>query len=300
MAERERPVTIDLQGLTKWYGPTRGIIDLSFQVFSGEVFGFLGPNGSGKTTAIRTTLGLIKPTNGRAYLLGTEIPIKNLSLRNRIGYLPGIAALYDNYTARGYLHFMAEMRKKDLRSVTEIYAERLDLKLDQHIHDLSKGNRQKVALIQAFMHSPDLLFLDEPTSGLDPLVQREFEIMLDECRARGASVLLSSHILSEVEHLADRVAILNQGKAIAIDEIASLKARARRQISLHFDRVISSSDFNGIDHIKEVAISDHSMHCVITGSEHDLLRRAVELGVDEVRTQESSLDEIFLDLVASQ
>lgn len=298
--ESKNPVTIELQGLTKWYGPTRGIIDLSFQVFAGEVFGFLGPNGSGKTTAIRTILGLIRPTNGRAYLLGNPIPIKQLSFRNRIGYLPGIAALYDNYTAGGYLEFMARMRKLDLNSVIHSYAERLDLDLHQHIHDLSKGNRQKVALIQAFMHSPDLLFLDEPTSGLDPLVQREFEVMLDDCRSRGAAVLLSSHVLSEVERLADRVAILNQGKAIAIDEITSLKAKARREITLSFNREITTVDFQGISNIAQTSISDHTMHCVVTGSEHQLLKRAVELGVQEVRTQESSLEEIFLDLVGTR
>jgi len=297
---RGRPNNIALHGLTKWYGKSRGIIDLSFEVYAGEVFGFLGPNGSGKTTAMRTILGLIRPTAGSASLLGRVNPIGDLSFRNRIGYLPGVAALYDNYTARGYLHFIARVRKLDLADVINAYGERLDLELDQHIHDLSKGNRQKVALIQAFMHSPELLFLDEPTSGLDPLVQREFETMLAETRTRGASVLLSSHVLSEVEHLADRVAIIDQGKAVAIDEISRLKSRARREIELVFQNPVSASDFAGIEGIKEVETRGHTAHCIITGSERELLRRSVELGVVEVRTKESSLEEIFLDLIGKR
>ncbi len=293
-------VAISLEKLTKNYGSTRGITEVTFDVNAGEVMGFLGPNGAGKTTAIRTLLGLIKATSGNATILGKNALVPNIELRRKIGYLPGIAATYDRYSALKYLDFLAHMRGLKLESEIRTLARRLDLDINEHIHDLSKGNRQKVSVIQAFMHSPEVLFLDEPTSGLDPLVQREFEKILDEARDRGAAIILSSHVLSEVEHLADRIAIINQGAIVIVDEISTLKSKARRRIDLFFDKKISKNDFSKVPNIKEIEVEDGSLHCVVTGSEHELLKRAVELGVSEVRTQESSLEEIFLDLVGSK
>ena len=293
-------VAISLEKLTKNYGSTRGITEVTFDVNAGEVMGFLGPNGAGKTTAIRTLLGLIKATSGNATILGKNALVPNVELRRKIGYLPGIAATYDRYSALKYLDFLAHMRGLKLESEIRTLARRLDLDINEHIHDLSKGNRQKVSVIQAFMHSPEVLFLDEPTSGLDPLVQREFEKILDEARDRGAAIILSSHVLSEVEHLADRIAIINQGAIVIVDEISTLKSKARRRIDLFFDKKISKNDFSKVPNIKEIEVEDSSLHCVVTGSEHELLKRAVELGVSEVRTQESSLEEIFLDLVGSK
>jgi ABC-2 type transport system ATP-binding protein len=293
-------VAISLEKLTKNYGSTRGITEVTFDVNAGEVMGFLGPNGAGKTTAIRTLLGLIKATSGNATILGKNALVPNIELRRKIGYLPGIAATYDRYSALKYLDFLAHMRGLELESEIRTLARRLNLDINEHIHDLSKGNRQKVSVIQAFMHSPEVLFLDEPTSGLDPLVQREFEKILDEARDRGAAIILSSHVLSEVEHLADRIAIINQGAIVIVDEISTLKSKARRRIDLFFDKEISKNDFSKVPNIKEIEVEDGSLHCVVTGSEHELLKRAVELGVSEVRTQESSLEEIFLDLVGSK
>lgn len=293
-------VAISLEKLTKNYGSTRGITEVTFDVNAGEVMGFLGPNGAGKTTAIRTLLGLIKATSGNATILGKNALVPNVELRRKIGYLPGIAATYDRYSALKYLDFLAHMRGLKLESEIRTLARRLDLDINEHIHDLSKGNRQKVSVIQAFMHSPEVLFLDEPTSGLDPLVQREFEKILDEARDRGAAIILSSHVLSEVEHLADRIAIINQGAIVIVDEISTMKSKARRRIDLFFDQKISKNDFSKVPNIKEIEVEDGSLHCVVTGSEHELLKRAVELGVSEVRTQESSLEEIFLDLVGSK
>lgn len=292
-------IAVSLNKLTKNYGSTRGITEVSFDVHHGEVMGFLGPNGAGKTTAIRTLLGLIRATSGNATILGVNALTPNVTLRRKIGYLPGIAATYDRYTARGYLNFIARMRKLDLSNVINRYAQRLDLDLDDHIHDLSKGNRQKVSVIQAFMHAPEVFFLDEPTSGLDPLVQREFQVMLDEARERGAAVILSSHVLSEIEHLANRIAIIDRGKIVVVDEISALKARARRRIELFFDKPIHNSDFLRVPNIKEIQAMDGSLTCVVTGSENELLKRAVELGVTQVKTEESSLEEIFLGLVGS-
>jgi len=293
-------IAVSLNKLSKNYGSTRGIFEVTFDVYAGEVMGFLGPNGAGKTTAIRTLLGLIKATSGAATILGKNALIPNVELRRKIGYLPGIAATYDRYTALGYLDFIARMRGLELEAEIRKLARRLDLDINEHIHDLSKGNRQKVSVIQAFMHSPDVLFLDEPTSGLDPLVQREFEKILDETRDRGAAIVLSSHVLSEVEHLANRIAIIDRGEIVIVDEISTLKAKARRRIDLFFDSKINRDDFNKVPNIKEIEVEDGSLHCVVTGSEHELLKRAVELGVNEVRTQESSLEEIFLGLVSAK
>jgi ABC-2 type transport system ATP-binding protein len=293
-------IAVSLNKLSKNYGSTRGIFEVTFDVYAGEVMGFLGPNGAGKTTAIRTLLGLIKATSGAATILGKNALIPNVEIRRKIGYLPGIAATYDRYTALGYLDFIARMRGLELEAEIRKLARRLDLDINEHIHDLSKGNRQKVSVIQAFMHSPDVLFLDEPTSGLDPLVQREFEKILDETRDRGAAIVLSSHVLSEVEHLANRIAIIDRGEIVIVDEISTLKAKARRRIDLFFDSKINRDDFNKVPNIKEIEVEDGSLHCVVTGSEHELLKRAVELGVNEVRTQESSLEEIFLGLVSAK
>ena len=295
-----RTVAVSLEKLTKNYGTSRGISEVSFEVYAGEVMGFLGPNGAGKTTAIRTLLGLIKASSGKATILGGNALDSNVNLRRKIGYLPGIAATYDRYTALGYLDFIARMRGLELEGEIRTLARRLDLNITERIQDLSKGNRQKVSVIQAFMHSPDVLFLDEPTSGLDPLVQREFEKILDEARDRGAAVILSSHVLSEVEHLADRIAIIDQGSIVVVDEISTLKAKARRRIDLFFEKQIAEGDFAKVPNIKEIEVVDGSLRCVVTGSEFELLKRAVDLGVTEVRTHESSLEEIFLGLVGAK
>jgi ABC-2 type transport system ATP-binding protein len=295
-----RTVAVSLEKLTKNYGTSRGICEVSFEVYAGEVMGFLGPNGAGKTTAIRTLLGLIKVSSGKATILGVNALDSNVNLRRKIGYLPGIAATYDRYTALGYLDFIARMRGLELEGEIRTLARRLDLNITERIQDLSKGNRQKVSVIQAFMHSPDVLFLDEPTSGLDPLVQREFEKILDEARDRGAAVILSSHVLSEVEHLADRIAIIDQGSIVVVDEISTLKAKARRRIDLFFEKQIAEGDFAKVPNIKEIEVVDGSLRCVVTGSEFELLKRAVDLGVTEVRTHVSSLEEIFLGLVGAK
>lgn len=293
-------ISVHLERLSKFYGKTVGIKEVSFDVFPGEVFGILGPNGAGKTTAIRTLLGLIRATSGKATILGEDALTPNVELKKKIGYLPGIAATYDRYTARGYLGFIAEMRGLNLDSKIESLARRMELELDTHIHDLSKGNRQKVSVVQAFMHESDVLFLDEPTSGLDPIVQREFEKLLQETKARGAAIILSSHVLSEVEHLADRIAIFFQGRILVVDEIAALKQKARHRIEFTFDQEISSERFGRFENVEEIKSEKDRVSCVVRGSQRELLKRALELGAIEVRTQESTLEEIFLDLIGAR
>mgnify|MGYP006279425595 CR=1 FL=1 len=288
-----------LQHLTKYYGHERGIDDVTFSIDAGEVLGFLGPNGAGKTTTIRTLVGLIRATSGSAELLGDNALRANATLRARIGYLPGVFEIYPSYTAKQALRFCARMRGLDCNDVIETLAERLRLDLHRHIHDLSKGNRQKVGVIQAFMHAPDVLLLDEPTAGLDPLAQREFEEILEEAKQRGASVLLSSHVLSEVEHLADRVAVISEGRVIVVERIANLKAKAPRRVHLSFDTPIQQDAFRSVSNMFDLDVHGRECSATVIGAETELLAEAVQRGVTSVRTEEARLDEIFLDLVGS-
>ena len=289
--------SIALHDLTKFYGKNRGIRSVSFEVYPNEVFGFLGPNGAGKTTTIRTLVGLIKATSGSAKILGINALNSHHQLRKEIGYLPGVFSTYSNYTASEFLHFVARMRKVNCTATINEYAERLNVDLTRHIHDLSKGNRQKVGVIYAFMHKPKVLFLDEPTSGLDPLVQREFEKILNEAQARGASIVLSSHVLSEVENLADRIAIINEGEIVVVERISVLKEKALRSIDLYFDSPMNATQFAGVSRLRDIFVDGELVRCTVTGSEYELLKRAVEHGVVTVHTHEPSLDEIFHEFV---
>jgi ABC-2 type transport system ATP-binding protein len=291
-------VVIKLDRLTKRYGKDRGIEDISFEVHRGEVFGFLGPNGAGKSTAMRTMLGLIEATSGRSDILGHNSLIHNPRIMAEIGYLPGALALYKNLTGREYLAYISKLRKFNCEDEINSLSERLKLDLDKHIHDLSKGNRQKVGVIQAFMHKPQVLILDEPTSGLDPLIQREFVKILEETKARGAAVLLSSHVLSEVEHLADRVAVISEGKVVLNEEIKVLKSKFPHTISLTFPEPPKAANYNAIG--KNVVIDGNVLTCTLTGLESHLLKQAVSDGVLTVRTNEPSLDQIFLNLIDSE
>ena len=289
---------IEIAGLTKFYGRQLGVADLAFDVAPGEVFGFLGPNGAGKTTAIRMLMGLLRITRGRATVLGHDVATAPPALRARIGYLPGALALYRNLSGRQYLGYTARMRGLDLDHVIEGLAERLNVDLGRHLHDLSRGNQQKVGVIQAFMHDPDVLILDEPTSGLDPLVQREFEGMMAEAAARGAAVLLSSHILAEVEQQADRVAIIDEGHLLVVEHIDTLKQRALRTIDLEFPADVPIDSFRSLASVSSVEGTTRRVTCTVIGGENELLRTAVELGVDSVRTREPSLEDVFMSLVA--
>lgn len=290
---------VSLRKLTKSYGKNRGIVDISFDIYPGEVFGFLGPNGAGKSTAIRTLLGLISATSGTAEILGQDALKNSAELRAQVGYLPGALSLNSNYTAWELLHQFAKLRNVDCTASIQDLASRLKLDLHKKIGELSKGNRQKVGVIQAFMHLPKVLFLDEPTSGLDPLAQREFEKILDEVKARGGALMLSSHVLSEVEHLADTVAVINDGKLLVVDRVANLKAKALRHLDLSFDTPVAVSVFDGIAAVKSIESHGTTISCEVVGSEHEILKRAVEHGVVAVQSHEPSLEEIFLRLVES-
>jgi ABC-2 type transport system ATP-binding protein len=288
---------IRLNNLSKSYGASRGIEDISFEVMPGEVFGFLGPNGAGKTTAIRTLVGLIKASSGSAEILGESVSISSVSLRSKIGYLPGVLSTYKGYTAWEFLQFIAKMRGLNCDEKIVEYAKRLELDLHRKISQLSKGNRQKIGVIQAFMHQPLVLFLDEPTSGLDPIVQREFEEILEEAKSRGAAIVLSSHVLSEVEHLADRVAIIDQGKLLVVEKISVLKENSPRTIDLYFTEPVEEAIFKSVKGIKDLKVKKSRVSCTVIGSESQLLKVALENGLESVRTHEPTLDEIFVSLV---
>lgn len=289
---------ISLSGLTKYYGRQLGVADVTFDVAPGEVFGFLGPNGAGKTTAMRMLVGLLRITRGSASILGQDVATASPALRSRVGYLPGALALYKNLTAREYLTFVARMRHRQLDQQIGDLAERLNLDLSRHIHDLSKGNQQKIGVIQALMHEPEVLILDEPTGGLDPIVQREFESLADEATSRGAAILLSSHVLSEVEHLAQRVAIVNEGHLLVVEHIDRLKARSIRTLELTFPAPVDPQQLSGLPSVDEVSGHGAVLTCTVVGSHHELLRAAVDLGVESIRTEEPSLEDIFMSLVA--
>ncbi len=219
---------IHTSGLTKYYGKKRGIEDLDLDVQEGEVFGFLGPNGAGKSTTIRTLLDEIRPTAGTATILGLATHRDAVAIRRHIGYIPGDLALYPNFTGRDTLEYFANMRGGVDWSYVGELAERLDSDLSRKVGDLSTGNRQKIGVIQAFMNRPDLLIMDEPTSGLDPLMQREFQGMVSEVTAEGRTVFLSSHTLSEVQRVADRVGIIRDGFLITVESVADLRSKAMR------------------------------------------------------------------------
>ncbi len=286
---------IETRQLTKHYGDVEALRDLDLRVEPGEVFGFLGPNGAGKTTMIRTVLDLIRPTSGSASILGHDSHDDAVEIRNHIGYLPSDVAMYQNLTGRDTLTYFANLRGGvDWDGVRDL-ADRLDADLDKKIGDLSSGNRQKVGLIQAFMNEPDLLIMDEPSSGLDPLVQREFQKMMREVAAEGRTVFLSSHTLSEVQRIADRVGIIRHGVLIAVEEVASLRSKAIRRVDLQFDTPVDGSAFAIIPGVRDVTVENHHVTLSFDGHMDELLAVATgRFTLQDISTQEADLEEIFL------
>jgi ABC-2 type transport system ATP-binding protein len=289
---------IRTEGLTKYYGRgrrrSRGLEGLDLTVRPGEVFGFLGPNGAGKTTTIRLLLDLIRPTGGRAEVLGMDTRTRSVDVRRLVGYVPGELGLYENLTGRELLAYLANLRGRADQSYVEELAGRLGLDLSRHVHDLSKGNKQKLGLVQAFMHRPELLVLDEPTGGLDPLVQQEFHRLVADHTAAGGTVFLSSHMLSEVEHLAHRVAIVRDGRLAVVEEVAALKARALRRLELDFARPVPPGAFAGLPGVRELAVDGAVLHCAVEGSVDAVVKAAARFEVLNVVSHEPDLEEIFL------
>ena len=288
-------VAIHTSKLTKHYGDFPALVDLDLEVFAGEVFGFLGPNGAGKTTMIRTILDEIRPTSGTATLLGMDSQKQSVEIRNDIGYVPGDLAMYPNLTGRDTITYFANLRGGVDWGYVDELADRLDADLSKKVGDLSTGNRQKVGLIQAFMNKPKLLIMDEPSSGLDPLVQREFQRMMREVVADGRTVFLSSHTLSEVQRVANRVGIIRHGRLITVEEVAELRSKAIRTVNLFFDEEVEASVFEGLPGVRGVKVENHHAEMSFDGQMETLLKVAAErYSLLDISTQEADLEEIFL------
>ncbi len=284
------------RGLTKFYGRQRGIEALDLHVGQGEVFGFLGPNGAGKTTTIRLLLGLIRPTAGTAEVLGHDVASDGVRLRTRVGYLPGDLALYDRMRGDDLLRFLARMRGGVPETRYRELAERLGLDLGRRVHDLSKGNRQKLGVVQAFMHDPALLVLDDPTSGLDPLVQLEFQRLVRQAVDAGATAFLSSHVLSEVDLMADRVAIVDDGHLVVVDDVDGLRERAVRRVELDFP-VAPPPQLAHAPHVQSMDVRGRTAVCRVSGPVGGLLKVAVDYGVEDVHSHDADLEDAFLGYV---
>lgn len=285
---------IRLEGLTKYYGRHRGVIDLDLEVHPGEVFGYLGPNGAGKTTTIRLLLDLIRPTRGRALVLGGDPRADGPQLRREVGYLPGDPALYPRMTGGQLLTYLGHLRDGSGLGSAEAMAERLELDLARPIGDLSRGNRQKVALVAALMHSPRLAVLDEPTAGLDPLMQREFYRMVAEAKAEGRTVFLSSHVLSEVERIADRVGIVREGRLVVVEGLEDLKAKALRRLEIHFAGPVPREQFAALAGVQDVLVEGSVLSCTAVGSVDLLVKAAAGYEVTNLVSHEADLEDLFL------
>jgi ABC-2 type transport system ATP-binding protein len=287
---------IAAERFTKSYGPARGVEDLTFTVEPGEVFGYLGPNGAGKTTTIRTMLDLIRPTSGEITVFGMRPREDAPAIHARMGYLPGELALYDKMSGIDLLEAFGSFRGGVRRARIEELARRLDLDLTRKIRSLSHGNRQKVGLVQAFVHEPELLILDEPTQGLDPLMQQEFYAMIDEVKARGATVFLSSHVMPEVERVCDRVAIIREGRLVTVADIGDLKARALRRLELHFDAPVPAAAFAALPSVRDAEAHGDVIRLTIQGAVDPVVKEAAKHTVVSVVSEEPSLEEIFLTI----
>ena len=287
---------ITTAGLTKYYGDTPGIIDLDLDVPEGAVFGFLGPNGAGKSTTIRTLLDFLRPSRGTATILGMDSRADSVAIRRRVGYLPGDLAMYDTMTGREMCTYLANLRRVDATARMEEIAARMKLDLDRKIGAYSTGNRQKVGIVLAFQHDPELLILDEPSAGLDPLMQQELYTLINEAAAAGRTVFLSSHVLPEVEHVAGIVGIVRNARLVALETIDALKAKTRRRIEFVFADPITPGTFLTLPGVEAVNTSDdrRRLEITVTSDVDDVIKQAGTRRVVNVSTHDGDLEDAFL------
>ncbi len=289
-----RGAAIETEGLSKSYGRSRALDAVDLRVEQGEVFGFLGPNGAGKTTTIRLLLDLIRPSAGRARVLGLDSRDQSLEIRRRCGYLSGELRLPERPTARHFLAHLARLRGAFRKTEIESVAARLGLDLDRRIGDLSKGNKQKVGIIAAFHHDPELLILDEPTSGLDPLRQHDVQQMVRERAGTGRTVFLSSHALDQVEHVADRVGFIRDGRLIAVEDVSELKRRAIRRVEVRFAGKAPERGLEEVEGVREATTSRDRAMLRVEGSMDPLIKALASHEVVTMTSEEPDLDDIFL------
>jgi ABC-2 type transport system ATP-binding protein len=289
---------IEAVGLSKTYrGGVEALVDLDLRVEPGEVFGYLGPNGAGKSTTIRLFLGLIRPTRGSATLLGLDTQTDAVASRSAVGYLPGDLRLPDRLTGSEQLDSLARLRGAVDTAYRSEVCERLDVVLDRPIRQLSRGNRQKLGLVQAFMHRPELVVLDEPSAGLDPLLQAELRSLLRETAAAGATVFLSSHSLDEVQHVADRVGIIRKGRLTDVDAVESLRERALRHVTVTFAEPVDVDTLEGLDGVRVAGVDGRVVRLSAPETAMDALLKAVAPHrVLDFVSEPADLEEIFLEL----
>ena len=285
---------ITAEGLTKSFGRDRGVDSLHFEVAKGEVFGFLGPNGAGKSTTIRLLLGLYHPTAGRTTVLGRDPMHDAPVILRQTGYLPGDLALHPRLTGRQHIDFAAHVRSIDDKTVPDALVERFNVILDRPTRTLSKGNRQKIGIVLAFMHRPELLILDEPTSGLDPLMQSEFQQLVRETVADGRTVFLSSHELDEVQRIVDRVAIIKEGQLVVIDTVEGLRKAAPRTIEFRFPTNVDPQLFAAIAGVRVLNADGGHIALSLHGPVAPVLRAAADLDPIDIIARPADLDELFL------
>ncbi len=292
---------IHTEKITKLFGEVEAVVEVDLDVRPGEIFGYLGPNGSGKSTTIRMLLDHIRPTRGTGTVLGLDIRRDSVEIRRNIGYLPGEFALYDHMTGRSILQFFANLRGGvDWQYVREL-ATRLDVDLDRRYSQLSRGNKQKVGLLQAMMHKPKLIILDEPTSGLDPLIQHEFYEMLDEVKAEGRTVFFSSHVLPEVQRVSDRVGIIRKGRLVAVEDVDTLIDRAAlHRFEIEFASEISRSEFERLEGASDLSVDGRTVTVSIAGNPDALIKAAARHEIVRLVTHETSLDDIFLTFYSDE
>ena len=280
---------IETKGLTKYYGKSRGIIDLNLFVTEGEFFGFIGPNGAGKSTTIRTLLGLINKSGGSAEIFGRNIETNKKEILAEVGYLPSEAVFYSGMRVKDAIKLSADLRKKDCKKEAEVLCERLGLDTEKKVEELSFGNRKKVAIVCALQHKPRLCVLDEPTGGLDPLMQREFFTILKERNAEGATIFLSSHILSEIQRNCTRAAIVREGKLIACDSVESLSKTSAKRI--HID---GNADITALKNVRDIQKTDNGTSFLYSGDINEFLQYISKYSIDDLSISEPDLEEIFM------
>lgn len=284
---------IEINNLTKTYGKSRGISNVSFNVEEGEIFGFIGPNGAGKSTTIRTLLSLIYPTSGHATILGMDCIKDAPKILKNVGYLPSEVFYYDNMKVIDLLKYSASFYKKDCSSRINELAAILDLDLNKKIDDLSYGNKKKVGIVQGLLHKPKLIILDEPTSGLDPLMQQKFFELLKEENKKGATILFSSHILSEVQKVCHRVAIIKEGKIIKVEKISTLTEDTYKKVSIDLGEPLEIDYFN-IPGVTKLLINENTVSFLYKGNLNKILKKISDINVRNITIEEPDLEEIFM------
>lgn len=280
---------IELEGLTKFYGKSRGISDLSLTVGDGEFFGFIGPNGAGKSTTIRTLLGLIKKSGGSAKIFGKEISDNKNSILSDVGYLPSEAIFYRDMRVKEIIKMSADLRKSDCKNEAKNLCERLELDTEKKADELSFGNRKKVAIVCALQHNPRLCILDEPTGGLDPLMQREFFSILKERNAKGATIFLSSHILSEIQRNCTEAAIIREGKLVARGSVEALSQTNAKRIHIQ-----GNADLSALSDVRDIKQTENSLSFLYGGDINLLLQVLSKQHIDDLSVSEPDLEEIFM------